>query len=213
MGSPIGPSYANAFLCYHEKNWLHNCPSEFKPLFYKRYIDDTFLLFKHPSHVQLFLSYLNDQHHNIKFTCEIEKENQLSFLDTLITKENGRLYTTVYRKPTFTGLGMHYLSYTPQKYKINSISTLINRAYNICTTWPSFHMEMKFLSNYFETNGYPSNMFQKTLRLFLNDKFCQPLKLTSVPKQTKYIKLPYLGRLSYSVRNQLRELLKYSFPG
>ena len=72
-------------------------------------------------------------------------------------------------------------------------------------------MEMKFFSNYFVTNGYPSNMFQKTLRLFLNDNFCQPLKLTSVPKQTKYIKLPYLGRLSFSVRNQLRELLKYSF--
>ena len=107
---------------------------------------------------------------------------------------------------------MHYLSYAPQKYKINSISTLINRAYNICTTWSLFDLEMKFLSNYFETNGYPSIMFQKTLRLFLNDKFCQPLKLISVPKQTKYIKLPYLGRLSYSVRKQLRDVLKYSFP-
>jgi len=118
MGSPIGPSYANAFLCYHERKWLQDCPLEFKPLFYKRYIDDTFLVFKHPSHIQLFLSYLNDQHRNIKFTCEIEKENQLSFLDTLITKENGRLYTTVYRKPTFTGLGMHYLSYSPQSIRL-----------------------------------------------------------------------------------------------
>ncbi|XP_037800345.1 uncharacterized protein LOC119595258 [Penaeus monodon] len=51
MVSPIGPSYANAFLCYHERKWLQDCPLEFKPLFYKRYIDDTFLVFKHPSHV------------------------------------------------------------------------------------------------------------------------------------------------------------------
>ena len=34
MGSPLGPSLANAFLSYHEKNWLKNCPQEFKPVFY-----------------------------------------------------------------------------------------------------------------------------------------------------------------------------------
>jgi len=58
MGSPLGPSYANAFLCHHEQDWLEQCPLEFKPLHYRRYIDDTFLLFKHPSHVNLFLDYL-----------------------------------------------------------------------------------------------------------------------------------------------------------
>ena len=27
MGSPLGPTFAIAFLCYHEKIWLQNCPS------------------------------------------------------------------------------------------------------------------------------------------------------------------------------------------
>ena len=71
------------------------------------------------------------------------------------------------------------------------------------TPWALFDLEMKFLVNYLETNGYPGTLFQKTLRLFLN-KMCQPLKPAFVPKQIKYIKLPYLGRLSYSVRKQLR---------
>ena len=26
MGSPLGPTRVNIFLCYHEKNWLQNCP-------------------------------------------------------------------------------------------------------------------------------------------------------------------------------------------
>ena len=34
MDSLLGPSLANAFLSYHEKNWLKNCPQEFKPVFY-----------------------------------------------------------------------------------------------------------------------------------------------------------------------------------
>ena len=36
MGSTLGPTHANVFLCYHEKVWLQNCPSEFKPVIYKR---------------------------------------------------------------------------------------------------------------------------------------------------------------------------------
>ena len=29
MGSPLGPTLANAFLVYHEKNWLEQCPVEY----------------------------------------------------------------------------------------------------------------------------------------------------------------------------------------
>ena len=52
MGSPLGPTLANVFLCYHEKIWLQNCPSEFKPVIYRRYVDDTFLLFRLKHHIE-----------------------------------------------------------------------------------------------------------------------------------------------------------------
>ena len=29
MGSPLGPSLANAFLCFHEQVWLNHCPQDF----------------------------------------------------------------------------------------------------------------------------------------------------------------------------------------
>ncbi|XP_069975882.1 uncharacterized protein, partial [Penaeus vannamei] len=67
MGSPLGPTLANAFLS-HEHIWLSNCPIPFKPLYYKRFVDDTFLIFKSQEHGQEFLSYLNSQHPNVKFT-------------------------------------------------------------------------------------------------------------------------------------------------
>ena len=28
MGSPLGPTLANAFLCFHEQIWLNECPDE-----------------------------------------------------------------------------------------------------------------------------------------------------------------------------------------
>ena len=39
MGSPLGPSLANAFPCHYEKEWLDSCPIEFKLKLYKRYVD------------------------------------------------------------------------------------------------------------------------------------------------------------------------------
>ena len=46
MGSPLDPPFANIFMSFHEKSWFRNCPSAFKPLAYRRYADDSFLLFK-----------------------------------------------------------------------------------------------------------------------------------------------------------------------
>ena len=65
MENPLGPTFANLFLCFYENNWLQNCPLQFKPKLYRRYVDDTFLLFSDPSHIPLFLTYLNSQHPNI----------------------------------------------------------------------------------------------------------------------------------------------------
>ena len=46
MGLPLSPTLANIFLCHHESIWLRDCPPEFKPLFFRRYVDDTFAIFE-----------------------------------------------------------------------------------------------------------------------------------------------------------------------
>ena len=89
MGSPLGPTLANLFLCHHETKWLTNCPLEFKPALYKRYINDIFLLFKDASHIDKFLNYLNAQHSSIQFTSEIETNSMFNFLDITIAKIKG----------------------------------------------------------------------------------------------------------------------------
>ena len=45
MGQPLSTPLANAFLAYHEKKWIQDCPSSFKPSFYRRYVDDTYVIF------------------------------------------------------------------------------------------------------------------------------------------------------------------------
>ena len=90
MGSPLGPTLANVFLCHHEKKWLNDCPNNFKPVFYKRYVDDIFVLFKKSEHVQLFVNYMYSKHKNISFSYETEKDGVMPFLDVNIFREKGK---------------------------------------------------------------------------------------------------------------------------
>ena len=45
QSSPLAPVLADIFLSHHETNWLNDCPSQFKPLYYQCYVDDSFILF------------------------------------------------------------------------------------------------------------------------------------------------------------------------
>ena len=154
MGGCISPTMANAFLCHHEKKWLENCPEDFKPVLYRRYVDDSFLLFKEQSHVNRFYEYLNTQHERIEFTCELEDKNSLPFLDILITKENNTFNTSMYRKPTNTGLGMKFNSAISNKYKFNLIDCMIDRAYKINSTMYGFTQEIMKLKRHFAQNNF-----------------------------------------------------------
>ena len=128
MGSPLGPVLANIFMGHHEKLWLEQYSGQ-DLLFYRRYVDDIFCLFKHREQVPEFLEYINSKHPNIKFTCEEEENNKLPFLDISISKTEGLNFdTTTHRKPTYTGLLTNFTSFTSIHYKVGLIKTLIDRA-------------------------------------------------------------------------------------
>ena len=62
MGSPLGPTLSNVFLCHYEKLWLNECLSQFKPVVYRRYVDDIFVLFKSKEDLKIFVNYMNSKH-------------------------------------------------------------------------------------------------------------------------------------------------------
>ena len=100
MGSPLGPTMANVFLSFYEVKWLEQCPKEFKAAFYRRYVDDIFVLFESAEHLSKFRDYFNTRNPNMSFCFEQEKNGKLSSLDVEVSREKGKFVTTVYRKPT-----------------------------------------------------------------------------------------------------------------
>ena len=138
IASPLGPTLANEFLIYGEKNCLDNCPLEYRPLYYRRYVDDIFVLFNSAEHLKRFHSYLNSRHFNIYFSIENEKDNGMSFLEVNIIREKDKFTTSVYRKPTFSGIYTHFDSFLPSSNKIGLLHTLLYRCFWICSG--KFHL-------------------------------------------------------------------------
>ena len=142
MVSPLGPILANAFIWHYEKEWLGNCPIHFKPMIYKRYVDDIFGLFSFKEHPQLFEYYVNKQHKFTKFTSGAEHGNSFLILDMKITRHNQQFKTSAHRKPTFSGVFTHYASYLDQSYK-KSLTLYYFAAFRFVLTTPYFIWKLK----------------------------------------------------------------------
>ena len=76
VSSPLGPTLAYVFLCHFDKRWMSDCPIDYKPISYRRYVDHTFLIFFDTIHVAKFLNYNNSKHRNITFTVEREENKR-----------------------------------------------------------------------------------------------------------------------------------------
>ena len=158
-------------LNYHKKNWLERCPLEYRPLYYWRYIDDIFVLFNSAEDLKHFHSYLNSRHLNISFTIENEKDNRMSFLDINIIQKKDKFTTSVYRKPTFSGIYTRFDSFLPSSNKIGLLHTLLYRCFRICSDWTKFHLELVKLTDVFKNNGYPENFINNCFKVFLDNNY------------------------------------------
>ena len=116
MGNPLGPTLVNWLLGIIEKK-IFDQHLSFYPSFYVRYVDDVFAIFDPSTEVQLFLDVLNNQHPNLRFTSEEASGPSLPFLDVELTICDGEFNICVYRKPTFTGVFLHFNSIAPLSWK------------------------------------------------------------------------------------------------
>jgi len=212
MGSPLGPIFANIFLSYHESTWLDICSDNYKPVFYRRYVDDTFSLFKNAECAENFAAYLNTRHSNMRFTIENENGESLPFIGINIMKNCGRFDTSVYRKPTFSCLYTNFDSFLPNRYKLSLVNTLMHRAYEICSNFNLMHEEFSKIKNILLKNGFTSKLFDATLKSFLNKKYVAQTKPTHVEKRKIAVILPFYGSMSIFMRNYMRRFLSKIYP-
>ena len=205
MGSPLGPTLANIFLGYHESLLISSLAS--LPTIYFRYVDDCFAIFDSRALALDFLVLLNGMHSSLSFTMEEESNDEISFLDVRVIRDGIYFLTTVYRKPTFTGLYTQWQSFSAKRQKLALICSLTTRAKRICS--PSLlSQELDKLRNIFISNGYPLSIVDRYMQLILKDR-----EVFFGPKKCQiYLKLPWLGDSSTKFESRISNIISSSFP-
>jgi hypothetical protein len=211
MGSSLSPLVANSFLSYFEHKYIDTCPVTFKPVFYRRYLDDTFAIFKSQDQALQFFNYINTKHDSLTFTMESEDNGILPFLDVSVRKVQNGFTTSVFRKKTFTGLGTNFFSNIYIGYKISSIMSLINRAYKISSNFNIFHVELNFLKSFAISNKFPGFMFDSFVKTILNRQLVVNQIVPTVPKLNIYLNLPDIGYLNDKLKQDMQNVIEKYF--
>ena len=99
MGSPVSVVVAEIVMQNIEEQALAS-DTRTVPL-RLRYVDDTFTAI-HKDGIDDFHERLNRRNADLQFTKEIKENGKIPFLDCLVTRDNIRQRTPIYRKPTPT---------------------------------------------------------------------------------------------------------------
>ena len=201
MGSPLGPILANIFVGFYETILFTRVE---QPLLYRRYVDDTFVLFSNKDEMTSFHNQLSQLHSYLEFTCDVEENNRLPFLDVLVERNNTRFSTTVFRKKTFTGEYIPWNSFCQLKRKTNLIACLTNRALQICSS-SLLDDEIVKIKSIFTNLGYPMDIINRTIKQTRNRFEQAPV---FGPKRCAvYLRLPFIGPVTSRHQQQLSEAI------
>ena len=110
-------------------------------------VDDILDAFDNEQNSLNFLNFLNNSH---------QINHSITFLDVFISGINNQNQTLqTYHKSTYTGLLLHFKSFTSFSYKTSLIKCLIDRPFKICNNWNSFDNDVEKIKSNLIKNVYP----------------------------------------------------------
>ena len=113
-----------------------------------------------------------------------------------------------YHKSTYTDLILNFKSFKSFSFKISLIKYLIDRLFEICNNWNSFHNDIETIKSNLIKNAYPPFLIDKIIKRYLNYKFSSNWNQVKDTSDVHYFKLPYISNLSHHIRNKLSKLCK-----
>ncbi|KAJ8933054.1 hypothetical protein NQ318_014942 [Aromia moschata] len=158
MGNSLSPFIANLFMSKFETEVKDKF--EYFPRVWFRYVDDIFAVFDTKAIcLDNFVAKLNNRFPTIKFTYEVEHNEQLPFLDVLVIRNiENKLEFDVYRKETATLRYIPNDSHHPFQHKMASFNFLIHRLLNFPLSQERFEHEKQLIKNIAKSNEHMAHL-------------------------------------------------------
>ena len=203
MGARFAPPFAIIYMESVENIALNNLLKiEIDPLWYTRYMDDTFAAIDNTSQytneevANLVLDTFNKVDDKIKFTMELpSKEKGLPFLDTSIYVRNNKIMYSWYMKEIHSGNLMNANSHAPSKTKRNFVINSFTRILDRCNNKPDEKASLQKMYKLLLKNGYNHNMISGGLNMARKKKKKTPEERAAFANKlagTDILKLTFL---------------------
>ncbi|CAF4583597.1 unnamed protein product, partial [Rotaria socialis] len=176
MGSPLAPLLAEIFLQEFERK-ISSLLQELWIVYWKRYVDDTFVLLNSQFTTKHVCAELSKCHPSIQFTSEEEDPvtRTLPFLDVLVRRKPGAdFHTCVYRT--------------------KNVLWFNDKVEQFCSEENSLHKEFDFIRGLCAKNGYPARFVNSIIKRQLNlQKSTAPPTPIETTTDTVVLRVPYFG--------------------
>ena len=214
MGNTISPILADLYMHdYMEKNMNQVC----QPNRLWRYVDDILLVSKmNEKELQDYVNRMNSIKSSIRFTFEYEKNERLSFLDTLLSRHNNeKIKIRWFRKETASDRLLNYHSAHQKSIKQNIVSNMATRIIETSKEPEDQKTDLDKLKTMMMNSGYPSYEVNKQI-----EDTMRRINDTNTEKKEKkdefnhVISLPYvdgIGVLKRKLEN-LKIKVYFSYP-
>ena len=210
MGSPLGLLLANIFMISLEEKVLPKVSNYLG--YWKSYIDDTYV-YVVPEKIGYILKELNSYHPNIKFTYELEENNEITFLDVLINRISfNEIETSVYWKESNTDIYISWYSHAPLQWEIGTLRNLITRAKKISSTEDLLNLELEHFKTVFcNINDFPKNVVNNIIQQELSKSITQQDLVSDTQESCKNLKLilPYAGKQGAQLTSKIKKTKYY----
>ena len=163
-------------------------------------MNDVILLWNYgEAELRGFLDHLNTCDRNLQFTLEVEIENKLPFFDVLIIRNADQLDFTIYRQPVQNNRYLHFNLNHPPQVKRAVVTSLIDRALNICSN-SYINAEINFIRDILFGNGYPIPFVNKITSRRIKRHSCKieedTLQCEATDKHSNIVYLPYIPKIT-----------------
>lgn len=208
IGSPMGgcssPWFAEIALEEVENKCLELLGDSV--LFYRRYVDDCFLIVR-SSDIDLIFNTFNNSNDYLKFTIEFENNNNINFLDlNIIRRDDDVPLTDWFQKPSATGRYINFRSHHPISTKRAIIYNLVDKI--VFLSHPSFHKKnFDLITSTLVKNNYPLSFISKHIKKRVCKHFSELNYVQTnnnlSPNNNLHLVLPYVDNFYHSLKNTL----------
>lgn len=205
MGTKFAPTFANLFMASVERDFLQSQAK--KPIVWKRYIDDIFMIWTHGREsLDKFISDLNKHHPNLKYTFHIQRD-MVEFLDASVYKgprfaTMGILDIEPFFKPTNKFQYTHFQSCHPPSTFKGVVKAETIRMLRLSSSPSTYQNKCRFLANRFKERGYPHkliNVAMQEVPFHLRESYLETRETQELPADRVPFVCPYQQQIGSKV--------------